>query len=326
MSTKLLLRLFCLIPTLILCSAIPSPALEKLVLCQGSSLQTLYTLAQETGAFQKEGLEVEIRNFTVGLQAFDSLLAGKCDVASAAEMPLIIRSFTDKDVVVVATTRSSNDQSWVLARSDRGIRNVKDLSGRVIGIPKGTAPHFFAEQLLAKYGVRPGDYEEKYVNPSELEKLILNGEVDAIALPALQTSRIAARLGDKGVVFREPGLCLNFGILNVRRKYLEEKPKTVENLLRALLRAESHLKEYPQESRELILKANKLSPAEYDEIMRENTDAITLPNGLFLTMEDCARWAMERKIVDSRQMPNYLNFIDETILKSLAPNVVTIGR
>lgn len=299
---------------------------EKLTYCYGGVMPSLLALATAKDLFAAEGLEVTLKAFPLGNNALDELLAGNCDVAGLVETPLVIKSFERDDLRVLTALRSTSNLGRIVARRDKGIRTVADLKGRRVGIPKGTAPHFFLDLELAKNGL-----SEKAITPIFLESGILlpsieNGSVDAIATINTMAFRAKQKLGDKAVVIEEPGLCLNFSLLVSMQEYALKNPERIRRLLTALHAAEMYLKHSPEKARDIVIASLKLPEAEYNEVWEHYDDRLTLDNALLLTLEEHARWVLDNGIVKGGRIPNFLTLIDAGHLQKVAPEALRLKR
>jgi NitT/TauT family transport system substrate-binding protein len=289
-------------------------------------MPALLTVANERELFAREKLAVTIQSFPLGTNALDELFAGKCDVATLAETPVAIRSFERDDFRVVASLRSIDDIGRIVARRDKGVQTIADLKGRRIGIPKGTVPHYFLDMVLAKHGLKVNDITPVFVEPDKLLPNLVNGAVDAIATVNTMALRATEKLGEKAVVFKDPGLCLNYSLLVVRKDFADRYPLRIQRLLSAFTAAERLSSQEPELKRKIIINSQKLSEADYDAVWKPYNDRLLLDNALLLTLEENARWVLEKGLVKGVQIPNFLVLIDIDPLRKVAPEAVRLQR
>jgi NitT/TauT family transport system substrate-binding protein len=214
----------------------------------------------------------------------------------------------------------------IVARRDKGVHRIADLKGRRVGIPKGTVPHYFLDLELAKNGLGSKQIIPVYMAPEKLLPGLADGSVDAVATINSMAFRAKEKMGEKVIVFEDPGLTLNYSLLVTKNEYVVKYPGRIERLLKALAAAESYGRKSPEKKREIVVAALKLSGVEYEMVWKNYDDGLSLDNALLLTLEGNARWALDKGIVKSGQIPNYLTLINSGFLLKVAPDAVRLKR
>lgn len=299
---------------------------EKLTISVGGPFPSILAIAADQGLFAREGLDVSIKSFAVGKNAVEDLLAGGSDCSLSAETPVVAKSFIRDDIVILSSLRTTNSLNRIAARRDRGISSAADLKGRRIATTKGTAPHYFLDLLLSKNGLSEKDIEAVFVESDKLQSMLIDGSVDAIATINQIAYRSLQKLPGKGLLLEEPGICLNYSILLTLKRNAAGRPERIEKLLRALHAAEKFRRQFPDRSREIIMGSQKLSRDEYDAVWSRYDDRLALDSAMLLTLEENARWVLQKGLVAGQRIPNYLNFIDATYLRKVAPEAVRLKR
>jgi NitT/TauT family transport system substrate-binding protein len=299
---------------------------EKITICQGGALAILPLIAQEKGFFSEQGINAEIIAKGDGKLAMDALLAGDCTFATCGEPPLVANIFTRTDFVVLASLNISNNATKIIARKDLGIRTVLDLKGRLVGVREGTFSHFFLDTLLMKNGIRPQEVKLHFSESGRLPEALAKGEIVAYSGSDESLQKGRTLLGEKGVIISDPGLCLSSVNLVAMKNLVASRPDTVKKLLTALLQAEEYSMKYPDDSRKIVQRVKEIPLVELEEILKEQSHRVTLPQSLLLTLEANARWLIDNKMVKTNIVPNVLNIIDPAPLNGLKPSVVTINR
>lgn len=62
------------------------------------------------------------------------------------------------------------------------------------------------------------------------------------------------------------------------------------------------------------------------QLLEPEDYTVSLDEAMLLALEDITRWAMKKGLVESRPMPNYLNFMKYQHLDAVLPSAVTIVR
>jgi len=184
--TPIILILFCSIAsTRITLAATPRP-LRIAFLFSSGTMASLW-MAKESGAFAKEGLEVEMISASSAL-ALPALLANEVDVVQISAVPLINASLRGFDVAFIAGML--NTMIWDLyARPE--IKTAEQLRGKIVGTERpGTPVAYGTLVALRKLGLGPKDVQ---LRP-------LGGTPQVAA--ALQTGQIAAGPSSPPVSFQ----------------------------------------------------------------------------------------------------------------------------
>jgi NitT/TauT family transport system substrate-binding protein len=283
-------------------------------------------IAYENGYFAEEGLNVTLKEYQFGKLALEDLFAGKVDLATVAETPIVMYSFEREDYFVVAEFVHSYDDSKIIVRNDRGIRNPADLKGKKIGTTFGTSAHFFAEAYLSYNKVKRSDIKLLDIPQKDLAEALKQGEVDAIAAfephayeAMRHMSKTAMRL-PRAELLRE-----TFDLVSMK-EFTKLHPDTIRRALKAIDTSVKFIRD--NKGKAIAILARRLNADE--EYLHDTWDdfefGLSLDQTLLLTFEDVAQWAIRNKLTDKTQLPNYLHFIYFGGMESLNPEAVRIIR
>ncbi|MBS1189360.1 MAG: transporter substrate-binding protein [Rhodocyclaceae bacterium] len=298
---------------------------ESLVVGKPDLLHSLpVILAEEQGFFRDEGLDVTFRTFPSGKMALAAMFDGEVEVAAVAEVPLVLASFRRRDFVIVATFMGSYWESKVVARADRGIRTVADLRGRRIGVPVGTSAHVILDTLLADHGLSPRDVVEVPLSPTEIVGRLMNGQVDAIAAFEPQPAQAMMALDkSRQTVIRTDRVWTSFNYVTPR-DLPQRRPEALARLLRATDRAIAWGRDHRQETIAIMMRRLALDGPMSETVLKDFRYALSLDQTLLLSLEDKADWAIRTGQVSSKTVPNYLDFVDMSIMEAVKPAAITI--
>jgi NitT/TauT family transport system substrate-binding protein len=116
MKTSRIFKVAALLPLFMVlvagCSRNPPEKIEKIVLgAETVPHSSPVWIAENKGYFRGQGLEVEIKEFESGRTALRSMLnAEGIDIATAAQTPVVLNSFSRNDYAIVAgMVYSDND-------------------------------------------------------------------------------------------------------------------------------------------------------------------------------------------------------------------------
>ncbi|BEP51835.1 hypothetical protein GmRootV116_55310 (plasmid) [Variovorax sp. V116] len=103
-------------------------------------------IGQESGAFAKQGLELEMIQFTTGLELFQAMIGGSLDMLSTGAVVSNFPARGQGKVFLMNNIEYATAQLWV--REDAGIKTVADLKGKQISTTTGTTAHVFLDRAL----------------------------------------------------------------------------------------------------------------------------------------------------------------------------------
>lgn len=301
------------------------PAPENLVIADASQhMFVLLYVADAKGYFADEGLEVSYHSFTSGRDALTSVINGEADVATVFETPIVLNTGKGRRVRVLSTLHTSNKNTALVARRDRGIETPADLKGKRIGVTPNTNGEFFLLQFLANEGVAPDSVELVTVSPQDMVMYLAEGRVDAIATwnPHLFTARNKFP-ADATVVFSSSAYT-EMSVLAVREETVTEKKEALLRLLRAIVRAEKFVSTHESEAMDItVRRLSDQSEETTRAVWRDFRAKARLDNILLSILTQEAEWFAERGIIP-RPIPDFREVLFPAYLDSINPESVTV--
>lgn len=289
-------------------------------------LSALAIVAETEDFFSRQGVAATVRKFPSGKLAMEALLAGDVQVATVAETPVVFDSFTRQDFRVLAIIGTADNEIRIVARKDRGIHSHGDLKGRRIATQEASSMHFFLHMFLINHGLMTKDVTVTYAPPEALAGMLVDGRVDACSTREPVISRVRAALGEKAVVFEEPGLFVKYYLVVVEQRFLERNPGAARSILHALASAEVFAQEHLQEMTSAVARAIKIERAVLEHLWPCMDLRVRLSQSLLSAMEDEARWAMSSGLVKAAVAPNYLRLVHPNALLDVKPAAMGIIR
>ena len=286
-------------------------------------LATLLYLADATGAFARNGLEVSFRHYDGGTYAIESMAAGAIDLAVATEYALVHQSFRHRDLRSFATIATARNAE-LLVRRDRGIERPSDLRGRRVGVSAGMNIHYILGTFLAFNGLRLTDVAAVDLAPSDIIAELRKGTIDAGCIYPPFTGRAKSELGTNVLAWPVQDSQDYYFQLVARERLTREQPQVVAAMLRALLEAESYLRKHPAESRQVVARALYLSEDEVVDRWGGIGLRVALDEDLLTLMEDEARWIVSHGLADGGSLPNCYELLHFEPLERLKPAAVSV--
>lgn len=290
-----------------------------------SLLPSTVWVAEKLELFKKHNVNLTIREFDSGRNALETMLKDdSINIATVAQTPVVFNSFKEEPYVIVATMAYSLDDIKVLARKDRGIKSPKDLKGKKIGATKRSTGHYFLEGFLEHYGYNLSDVDLHDVNAATLPEKLQSGELDAITSWEPHIHNTEKIMGNKALtLLLSPTAFRKDFYFTVKKDYANYASDAIEQFLAALIDAEKYIKENPLESQKIAASRINADIEIVKQIWDSFTFEITLEQSILVGLEDEALWAIKLS-KNKIALPNYLNFINITPLKSVKPNGVNI--
>jgi ABC-type nitrate/sulfonate/bicarbonate transport system substrate-binding protein len=286
----------------------------------------LVHIAFAKGFFAEEGLDATPQPHPFGKVALESVMEGKADLAAVGDTPLVFAALNDRKITTFATILTSNRNNAIVARQDRGISKPSDLLGKKIGVSFGTTGDFFHYSFLLFHGIHEKQVRRIAMNPGDMSEALSTGKVDAVSTWSPFRQQIQKKLGSNGVVFFGETLYTETFCVAATQEYVGRNPETVKKVLRALIKAETFVRQHPGESRRLVAEFTKTEKAVLEDTWDIFTFEVSLDQGLLVNFEDQTRWVIKNRLATRTDMPNYLDFIYDNALRSVKPEAVRIVR
>jgi NitT/TauT family transport system substrate-binding protein len=250
----------CLVAALTPGSATAEPVKIKFTLdwkLQG--IHAWYYWAKAKGYFTAENLDVTIDQGEGSAAAVTRLMSGAYD-AGFGDINAIIQNAATKpgETPVMVYMIYNKAPFALLTKMDGPIKSVKDLEGSRLGSPAGGASFKLLPLLAKKNGVDYGKISIMQLSPSLQEQMLLQGQVDSIAVfTATSYMNLVSLKLDPDKDFRwmyysDLGLDLYSNGVMVSPKLAKEHPEAVKGLLRAINRSLRETVENPDAAIDLL--------------------------------------------------------------------------
>lgn len=200
-------------------------------------------LGQEMGSFAKQGLDLQLRQFTTGLELFQAMVGGSLDVLAAGAVLSNFPARGQGKVFLINNIEYATAQLWV--REDAGVKTLADLKGKQISTTTGTTAHVFLDRALRSAQLDPAK-DVRLVNQrmSEAVTSFISGAVPAVALwsPFDTTVREkvpgAKKLIDASAFFPQAAIV---GGWAARNDYYEKNKPVLQKLIAGWLPANERM-------------------------------------------------------------------------------------
>jgi ABC-type nitrate/sulfonate/bicarbonate transport system substrate-binding protein len=300
---------------------------EKITIAYSTTFMAFFVyIAHVNDYFRQEGLEAEMQPHTFGKLALQAVIEGKADVATAADTPVMLAIMNGESINILATIGTSNRNTAIIARKDRGIAVPSDLKRKIIAVALGTTSDFFADNFLKANGIEKKEVKIIDMTPDKMVAALNVGKIDAASLWNPPLRQLQNELGDKGLTFYGEMYFSETFCIAAKADFVEKHPEATKKVLRAIIKAEAFVLEHPEDARRLAAEFIKLDRSILDQIWDIYNFRVTLDQALIIDLEDQTRWAIKNRLVARHVMPNYLDFIYMDGLQAVKPEAVRIIR
>ncbi len=230
------------------------------------------------------------------------------------------------DITVLAGVSQSRRMLAIVARKDRGVRQLNDLRGKTVGLSLGTNLTYFLDAMLQVHGIPSETVRLVDIQPSDVLSELVAGTIDAATLyqPILATA--LKLMGDQLEVFYGEDIYSFRFYLVGKTSYIDTHPQEVQRVLQGLIAAKQSIDADPVSARKLVASAINIKDDLLVPLFNSEDFMVSLDQAMLLTLDDQTRWAMKRGLVKPGPVPNYLHSIRYQHLEALLPSAVTIAR
>jgi len=289
-------------------------------------VNSLVYIADSQGFFKDNNINAVISDrYASGTAASEAMLEGEVEFSTASEFFIVNKAFERRDFVCTAVINYFTHMKLII-RNDRGINIPDDLRGKRIGVPLYTAGDFMFGRFMDLQQVSLGQVDIVDVQARESLSGIENGIVDAVVTWEPYVFEIKKIMGNRVTVWDvQSGQPLYCTLLCTAGRS-QNHPGQIKALLESLVQAERYMQKDPEEAKNLV--ANRLGyQKDYIEASWPGyMFHVGLDQSFITAMEDQARWVISHNLTSKRDVPDFLSFIDETILESLEPEAVDVIR
>jgi NitT/TauT family transport system substrate-binding protein len=290
-----------------------------------TELNALVYIAEDQKFFAHNGLQVVLKDYDSGATAAAGMLKAEADIALAAEFPIVRQIFNKKDIIGFGTI-TKYENTYIIWRTNSGIKTIQDLMGKRIGVTLQTISEFYLGRTLDLNGMNIQQVTLVDTKAAESEKALANGEVDAVVTWEPWVSQISQRMGKEAITRALQSGQYAYWNLVSTIDWTRNHSNTLERLMKSLIQAEDYLGSHKNEAKAIVRKRMNFDDAYIEVIWPRYQFALSLDQSLITAMEDEARWMIKNKLTREKSVPNFLDYIYEDGLKAVKPEAVNIIR
>ena len=225
-------------------------------------------------AFKKDNIKIRWVLSLGSNKALEYLNGGSIDFGSTAGASSVIGRANGIPIKAIYVY-SKPEWTALVTNKNSGITGIKDLVGKRVAVTRGTDPHIFLLQALDSVGLTEKDIKPVLLQHPDGYRALVSGQVDAWA--GLDPHMAKGELETQTPLFYRNADLNTYGILNVREEFSTKYPLLVKKVLKIYEENRLHAIKNPNELKQSLIKAVKLSDAVAQKQLNERTD-ITNPN------------------------------------------------
>lgn len=216
-----------------------------------------YAVAAARGFYAQEGLAVEIDRGSGSADAAAKIASGAYDFGVVDLAVLVEFNAQNPGRELLAIGVIFNDSPlWIMTLRSSGITTPRDLEGRRIAAPAGSASRLLFPAFARMVGIDADRVQWVTVTGALREPMLVRREVDATApfIDALVTLTALGVPREQIIVFHYPryGLPLYGLAVVTRREIVDRRPELARGLMRAVVRGWQESIRRPEEMLDIL--------------------------------------------------------------------------
>ncbi|CQR47417.1 Putative aliphatic sulfonates-binding protein precursor [Paraliobacillus sp. PM-2] len=253
-----------------------------------------------TGAFEEEGIEVELVEFADGPTIIAALESGSIDIGYIGPGAHVL-PIQGKSVIFAWSQLGNADE--VIGSKEKGVNEIEDLEGKTIGVATGTSSEAILDLTLQEAGLTKDDVTLMDMDASAIVTAMISGSVDAVATWSPNTNTIKQELGDDAIMlannerFKDEFPSIASWIVDA--SFAEEKSDLLERYTSGLYKASDYRVDNLDQVAEWVAEEIAVSA---DSVLAQTSDGIWLTEDELIEMVESG----EMKALYEKQAENFV--------------------
>ena len=223
--------------------------------------QAAFYVGAKKGIFAKYGFDVEVLPLATGVQANQALAAGQADWSGGGVESTVVAWATKLPFKAYSMYAKGGDSYGILVRKESHINSSKDLKGKKIAVPQGTAPAQGLNQVLKEAGLPSDSVMRVNANYSNMGQMLTAGSVDAMAgLEPFLTLTSEKMEGKASLLMRLGKYVQGGGLFLISDKWAAANPTKVTDAVAALWEAQQWVRKNQKEAAAIEADYLKVEP------------------------------------------------------------------
>ena len=234
-----------------------------------------WEVAIEKGWFKEAGVNVSFEWFDY-VASMDAFAAGQLDAVAMTNGDTLVTGATGGKGVMILVNDYSNGNDMIVAAP--GIKSVKELKGKKVGVEVGFVGHLLLLNALEKAGLTEADVELVNVPTNETPQVLASGDVSAIVAWQPNSGQALAQVPGSTRIYssrNEPGLI--YDVLAVTPASLAKRRDDWEKVVKVWYQVVDYINDPKTRADAISIMAARvgLSPEKYAPLL-EGTQILGL--------------------------------------------------
>lgn len=223
--------------------------------------QAAFYVGARKGIFAKYGFDVEVLPLQTGVQANQALAAGQVDWSGGGVESTVVAWATGLPFKAYSMYAKGGDSYAIMVRKDANIASAKDLKGKKIAVPQGTAPAQGLNQVLKEAGLPRDAVMRVNANYGNMGQMLIAGSVEAMAgLEPFLTLTEEKMEGKASILMRLGKYVQGGGLFLISDKWAAANPTKIADAVAALWEAQQWVRKNPKEAAAIEAEFLKVEP------------------------------------------------------------------
>lgn len=212
------------------------------------SLHTFLRGLQQLRLAEKYHFRMSPMMMLYGAESVQNYVAGRGDIVGSGEFPALTNVLRVPDTTWIATCSVGNQNVVIISKPE--IRGLKDLAGKRIALPFGSASEWCVRQVLADLAGMDADREVKLLHalPAATLTLMARGEADAAVIWAPWPQIGVLQHGFKVLEWGVGSKYATIAAIYIRNRFLAGNEELVQDFCRAAVDNLKYIYEHVEEA------------------------------------------------------------------------------
>jgi len=272
----------------------------------------LPVIAFEKGFFADQGINVKPLRFNNGPACAEALYSGSADFGTMGDTAAIICASRSDNLTIIASHCTGEHRHRLIVRDGSPYRTLADLSGKRIGIKKGTSTYGGFLAAVNAAGIPAGAITVTNLSPSTLPEALAAGSIEAFAASEPTPSMGELKGGRELMTFG--GLGNRYPImLMAQNEFLTNRKEDTLAFMQALKTAENFVRTHPEETAEIMARATGLPSSVMESAMERHTYALTMDAPIVSSLSETAAFLKAHGKI--QKVPNFATTCTDRYLR-----------
>lgn len=306
-------------------SSSPSPKHPLVIAVSKTPLSAPFYIADEMNFFDAQCIKVQLKEVIGGKRSFEEVIHGNAMFGTSSDSVIMFKGLEHKNFVNISTFVQSDNDIKIITHPQVGIHTGADLVGKKIGIIKGTASEYFLNMYLAFENIQKAQIKLIDMTADQMPGELAAQKIDAIVTwEPFGFEAVSMLDGKAGILPSKSLYTLTFNLI-MKKDVLDSHGDEARCLLQGLDKSMDFIASSPLQAQRILAQRLDLQKDFIDWIWGDYLFKLSLGQSLLMNIESQATWAINNKIFDQQDLPDYKQLMDVNTLLEVKPSAVSIG-